>query len=486
MNIIKKLFRTKGTQPDGASLIQRRTGETVLREINGQITPYEDAKEAYVRKCYMLNDLLFTVVKLIVDKATVAPWGPYKIVDKKAFKMMEAYRKQLHKPLAVTKMKAYAIKALEPYNDDEQLNRILDNPNPNSTWSKHHQALWTLKLITGDYYEKWDVYGGGLNGGKIASLDEMPSQYMQILNNRAIPVRVTGYELLTSLSGALKYSIDDILHEAYANPNWSIDGQQLYGMSPVQALLRRIQRNNSSQTAGIKTFENGGVRGIGYLDMPDSINKDDPFGSFTTDQANEIKLKMNELARGGVSNAGSTVISGYKVGFTEFGLSPADLDQAVIELSDLRVIAAAYGVPSQLLNDPDGKQYANQSEGEKALTLRCALPLLNDREQNFNAKLRTLPAYRDTDVWVSYDMSSYAELDENKKDQAEWLDKAWWLTPNEKRQIMGETVSADPLMNRFIIPSGHMLLDDVAADPESGAQAQADQDELDKSGITDY
>jgi HK97 family phage portal protein len=483
MNIYN-LFKRKGTQPDGTSLIQRRVGETILREINGQITPYVDAKDVYVRKCYMLNDLLFTVIKLIVDKAIIAPWSPYKVVDEEAFKVMKAYQKQLDKPLALTKMKAYALKALEPYQTDEQLNAILRNPNPNSTLSKHHQVLWTLKLITGDYYEKWDSFAGGLNKGKIASLDELPSQYMQILNNRAIPVRVTGYELVNTLSGVQRYTPDEILHEAYANPNWSIDGQQLYGMSPVQALLRRIQRNNSSQIAGIKTFENGGVRGIGYLDMPESITKDDPFGTFNNAQANEIKLKWNELSRGGVNAAGSTIISGYKVGFTEFGLSPHDLDQAIIELADMRVIAAAYGVPSQLLNDPDGKQYANQSEGEKALTLRCALPLLNDREQNFNAKLKTLPAYKNTNIWVSYDMSVYSELDENKKDQVEWLEKAWWLTPNEKRQIMGETVSDDPLMSKFIVPSGNMLLEDIAAEP--GADTQAAQDDLNKDGISDY
>jgi HK97 family phage portal protein len=479
-------MRRKGTQPSGVSLIQalnaQRTIDNINRQINDQVTPYSDNKLSYVEKCYLLNDLFYTVIKLIVDKAIISPWAVYRIVDDKAFKLMKAQQKQLGQPGAYTKMMAYAYKALEPYDRDERLNAVLAQPNPNSFLSKHHANLWTSKLITGDYYERWETTDGGLNGGKLAALDELPAQYMQIRNNRAIPVRVTGYDLLAGVN--VKFEPEEILHECYPNPEWSVDGVQLYGMSPARALLRRIQRNNSSQTTGINTFKNGGVNGVAYLDLPDEVMKLDPLGTFTMDQANAIKAKWNEVVKGGVNNAGSTVFSGYKVGFTEIGLSPHDLDQAVIELSDLRIIAAAYGVPSQLLNDPDGKQYANQSEGEKALTIRCALPLLNDREQSFNAKLRQLSAYKNTDIWVSYDMSVYSELEENKKEQVDWLEKAWWLTPNQKLQIMGETVSDDPLMNKVIIPSGSVLLEDIAAEPEGSTQQ--DQDDLEKEGINDY
>ena len=482
MNIFKRMLTRKGTQPDGASLIQQHVARTVIREMNGYITPYEDKRESYVSKAYLLNDLFYTVIKLIVDKAIISPWAVYRVVDQDAFKKMKYWRKNIQKPGAYTKMRAYAYKALEPYDEDERLNAILERPNPEASLSKHHSALWTYKLITGDYYEKWEVTGGGLNSGKISALDCLPSQYMLIRNNHSVPARVTGYSLLEAVN--IDFTADEILHEAYFNPDWSFDGQQLYGMSPARALLRRIQRNNSSQTAGVAAFTNGGVKGVGYLDLPADVMKDDPTGQFTIEQANEIKKKWNELQRGGPDTAGSTVISGYKVGFSAFGLSPVELDQAVIELSDLRIIAAAYGVPSQLLNDPDGKQYANQSEGEKALTLRCALPLLNDREQNFNMKLRSLDAYKNTDLWVSYDMSVYSELEENKKDQVEWLEKAWWLTPNQKLQIMGETVSDDPLMNKIIIPTGNVLLEDIAAEPDGNTQSDAD--DLAKEGIKDY
>jgi phage portal protein BeeE len=94
-------------------------------------------------------------------------------------------------------------------------------------------------------------------------------------------------------------------------------------------------------------------------------------------------------------------------------------------------------VPSQLLNDADNKTYNNQREGEKALTLRCAIPLLDAIAENLNRKLHSDWGYRGTNVYIGYDIQVYQELEANKSEQVDWLDKAWWISPAQKMEIMG-------------------------------------------------
>ena len=121
-----------------------------------------------------------------------------------------------------------------------------------------------------------------------------------------------------------------------------------------------------------------------------------------------------------------------------------------------------YGVPSQLMNDAQNKTYNNQMEGEKALTLRCAIPLLNEIRDDFNKKLHTDWGYANQqDVFIDYDLTVYQELEANKQQQVDWLDKAWWLTPIQKYEEMGIHVP-DELrdeLSKIYIPSNLQALD---------------------------
>lgn len=483
MSYIQSLFKgatlTKGTQPNGASMVQQSVARTVVREMNGQIAPYKDDKVTYIEKGYNLNDIFYMCVKLIVDKATLAPWAMYEVVDEAEYKRAKAYRKQLGKPGMLLKYNKAITKALKPYTGDAALNKLLKRPNEENSLSKHHALLWTYKLVTGEYYERWGTAGGGLNGGLPNELEVLPSQFMNIQTNRAIPLRVTGYVLLAGTQ--YEYSKEEVIHEAYPNLDWTVDGNHFYGMAPIKAALRRNQRNNESQACGAAAVKNGGVKGIAYLKLPPGVQDIDIKGDFTNDQVAEMKLKYEEMLRGGSGTAGTTVFSGYEVGFTEIGLSPADLDQMNIEKWDSRMMAANLGVPSQLINDPDNKTFANQAEGEKALTLRCAVPLLDDREDSLNKQIQSYPQYAHGRYVASYDLSVYSELEENKKEQTEYLAQAWWIKPNRKQEIQGETVDTDPMLDKYYVPAGLVALDDLNVPPADSIDD--DVNALEEEGI---
>lgn len=456
----KNYLLRKGTQPNGASMISQAsaTGRMVVREVNGTIAPYTDAKGEYIKNGYNFNDIVYMVVKAIVDKTCVAPWAAYKIVNEKEYQKALVLRKALDKPGNLDKYKACMTKALEPYETDDKLNKLLKYPNEENSLSKHHALLWTYKLVTGDYFERWDAPSGGPNAGIPDEWEVLPAHFMNILTNKAYPLRVTGYKLLAGINK--DFSKEEVLHESYPNLDWSVSGSHFYGLSPVKVLSKRIQRNNESQATGAALQKNGGQHGFTWMKIPGEVLKDDFQGEFTNDQVNDLKAKYDELVRD-PGSVGSSAFSGYEVGFTPVGLSPVDLDSVNMETHDFRMACGAYNFPGQILGDPASKTYNNMTEAYKALILNCCLPLLSDREQSLTRQLHRNAKYKSENIIISYDLSQYSELEVNKAEQANYLAASDWLTPNERRVIAGETTIDDPLMDKIYMKQGYVPLDEV-------------------------
>ena len=445
--------------------------------INGQIVSYPDDKKTYIEKGYTFNDAVYSCINLIADKAVLAPWSQYEKVDEAEFKKMKAYEKQLDKPGMFGMWQEARVKALKPIPGDAKLAELLEYPNDRSTITQHHSALWRYKLSTGDYYEEWGNYAlDGLNRGKPLTIKFLPSQFMEIISDGNYIPSEAGYKLSQGVQKM--WGKEDILHEYYFNPCWDATGSQLYGMSPLKAALRTVQRSNEAAKANITALQNGGVRGI--LNLVDKRLTDDDIAQ---EQIQAIKKSYERMTRAGTDKYNSVPISGYETSFTSLGLSPVDM--AIVEsgMFDMRMICNVFGVPSELLNDAAASTYNNVTEAEKALTSRCAVPLLNDREQSFNRKLRSLDAYRGKNIYVSYDLGVYPELQDDKGKQATWLKTADWLTRNEKRQEQGFQPVNDPLMDKITVASGEMLLEDLTA---TAPDITASVNDLSKIFISDY
>jgi hypothetical protein len=88
------------------------------------------------------------------------------------------------------------------------------------------------------------------------------------------------------------------------------------------------------------------------------------------------------------------------------------------------------------MNDPENKTFNNSKEGEKALTTRCALPLLTSFRDNLNRKGHT-DWKLDKRYVIDFDMSIFSELQEDVKEVAEWTSKLIAITPNEQRELSG-------------------------------------------------
>ncbi len=115
-------------------------------------------------------------------------------------------------------------------------------------------------------------------------------------------------------------------------------------------------------------------------------------------------------------------------------------------------------MPTQLLNDPDGTTFNNQQEAQKSLYTNVIIPELRTLGE---ALVRWLGEsyYPGQDIRIMPNTSDVEVLQANKKEQSEWLGKAWWLKGSEKRVIMG--LDADSELDKYFLPSNLIELDNI-------------------------
>ena len=447
---IKKLIGAKPLQ--SVLPMSGPLGSTV--SINRGIVTWQGADaQSFVNDGYVGNDIVYSIVKLITDKARLAPFSVYKVIDEKAAKKYKALISQPDKVKNWKELIDLRNKAFEEYNGDARLNELLKHPNDEDSWADIVEQWCAFKLVTGNSFVYGRLIEGGANEGKPLSINVLPAQYMAIIANvEVFPPMVAGYQLYYGKLWSFKR--EEILHDKYFNPQWNITGNQLYGQSPLKAASRTLTRSNEAKTASVSAFQNGGPAGVLFMN-------DDRFDP-QSGQAQAAALKKSVSEKAGSLNFNQIAVSGYKVDWKEIGLSPVELGILESEKWDMVSLCNIYGVPSQLLNDSQNKSYNNQMEGEKALTLRCAIPLLNEIRDDFNKKLHTDWGYANQqDVYIDYDLTVYQELETNKVQQVDWLDRAWWLTPLQKYEEMGIHVP-DELreeLNKIYIPNNLQPLD---------------------------
>jgi phage portal protein BeeE len=433
-----------------------------FRFIGGQLIPYKTDKLTYIEKGYSYNDIIFCVINRIVEKAIVPQWGPYKVVDEKAYFTSRAMFKDLANNSAANN--GDFSKAMRMYQkaivkaDDEALETLIKYPNENDTWADLQRAHYSYKLSVGDYFEAgWESGAtGGLTAGTPRKLYTVAPQWMSIIASNTLPLTATGY--LLQMGTEIPFTKEDILHERYFNPEWDIYGHQLYGMSPIKVYLRRLQRNNMGQTRNMKAAENGGADDIVFID-DDRLRGDD--FKLALEQTTKLKKSWYE-EQGGVNNAGKAVWSPYRLGNIKLTLSPKELMLLDQEKFDLTMAALLYNAPPVLFST-DASTYNNMENGERALVVNCAIPLNLSREASLNRKLQSLPRYRGRNIIISPDLSCYTELQANRKDQVEWLNKSM-LPVYRWYEILGEDRPqgmTDEMWNAIPVPSGTQLFSDL-------------------------
>lgn len=465
MSLIARSLQQKADIP------ARRYMDQPFQMVNGMLVPYVDNKDNYVKKGYNLNDVVYSIIKLITDKVKVSPWGLYKIEDEAAYKQLQVLKaKKNILPQEYNKALSLQKKALVPVANSGKWGELLKYPNEHETWTDLIGNSVAYKLLTGNKYLWGEIIPSGANANFPKRIKLLPAQWVEIFARGTFPdEEITGYAI--SLIPDRKYKPLEVMHEKYFNPNFGLNGDQLYGMSPLKSALMRLKKNNSLTQAEASTFQNEGIKGI--LHMKASIGQAD--GDDVLAQVRKLKEAMiTEWS--GEHNRGRIGIGGYDMGYIPIGLNSEEMQIIESSYLDLRYFCNIYGVPSQLLNDPINKTYNTVKDSERALTSRCALPELKSTADNINRKGETWGIKKGQ--VIDFDMSCFPELMADVKETAEWISSITAISPNEERELVGLAALPNPEMSDpWIKMNGRQPLADFQMNDVDDALDNTDDDE---------
>ena len=178
-------------------------------------------------------------------------------------------------------------------------------------------------------------------------------------------------------------------------------------------------------------------------------NQAKPSGVLTTTSnlTDEQKKRLKEQSKGqygGTGNAGNIMLLDNGLTWEQLSLSPADLDLIRSESMTESKLSTLMGVPPELLDIADKKQYANYKEARKGFYIETVLPV---GKQVWAALNRYF--FPDGNMRFVIDRSEIDVL----RPEAVDLNTAWWITPNQKRAAQGLDKSDDPAMDLYYIPS---------------------------------
>jgi len=207
-------------------------------------------------------------------------------------------------------------------------------------------------------------------------------------------------------------------------------GDDHYGAGCLSAAEQAVAVHNAATDWNRALLENA-ARPSGalvYDGGPDATG-------LTSDQFDRLKAELAQAFQGG-GNAGRPMLLEGGLKWQALSLSPADMDFAELKAAAARDIALAFGVPPMLLGLPGDNTYANYREANRALWRLTLLPLLGKILSGLEEGLR--PSFPDLSLRV--DLDRVPALSEDRERLWAQVTAADFLTPDEKRGLLGLTV----------------------------------------------
>lgn len=447
----------------GKNITQRR----LFEYLSGHAPIYmEDNPKSYIDNGYCFNPDVYAVVNHITNAISSVPFVVMKETNaQKAqqYRRLKSHWKYNTSPDMIARAQELKEEAFEEVDQADDLFRLLEKPNPIQAWPEFFENLMGFKFVTGNTY----AHGIELTDNRFGEMWVLPPQYTRLKADESFETVVKGYVLNLYGKSTKDIPSTNVMHLKYWNPQYSSTGSHLYGMSPLKAARRVILASNAGQEALSKSFGNMGAQGMIYPDDPDISN-------LTREQQSQIESYFQQ--KSGPENYKSALVMSAKFGWEDFGMSPVDLEIIEADRLNTRKICNIYSFPSELLNDPETKTNANKKESRKQLWLDVCIPTLERSYAELNRWL-TQP-YMDAEgdkhdarygdennrYHIDYDVTGIEALAEDMSEKADWLDRAWWVTPNEKRDQMDMEAIDDDSFDSPWVDMGKMPLSQVQSD----------------------
>lgn len=431
MSFLDRLGRKQSAVARIVAAVYAGTGQPVW-------TPIEYKRLA--QEGYQHNTWVYACVSGIAAAAKGIPWVLYQgqgARGQRAAKMIRsgneaALRRAYGRPpgsylagcTPAVRARAWAIRtAVERKElvevESHPLLDLFDRPNPEMGGGAFQEAFFGYWLISGNAY----VEGVPAGRPPVELWPHRPDRITVIPDTKN---RIGGYEYKVAGS-AYRFDPADLMHTKFFHPT-----NDWYGMSPLEAAARAVDRDNAAESWNTALLQNGGR----------------PSGALTTDtelgEQQKIDLKAALDERQGPKAAGRPLLLEGGLKWQEMGLTPRDMDWLNAQKWSLKRISAAYGYPMPLLDPEASATYANYAEARLALYQDRVLPLMDHAADDWNRWLT--PKFGDGLV-LTYDVDGIEALQEDRNQAWQRTDDTR-MTVNERREAVG----LDP------IPGGDVIL----------------------------
>ncbi|OJW50563.1 MAG: phage portal protein [Alphaproteobacteria bacterium 41-28] len=337
---------------------------------------------------YQKNIVVYRCVSLIARGVASVPWRLYK----------EETRLETHPLLS-----------------------LLQKPNPQQGLPRFMEALTAYLLLAGNVYveavipedEPLELYLLRPDRMKIIpGTAAVPEAFEYTLQGRAVRIPVDPFN-----------GHSRVLHIKTFNPlhDW-------YGMSPIEAAAHAIDQHNAVASHNLSLLQNGG-RPSGAIQFRPTKE-----GNILSEQQRQNLRQELLSAVEGANNSGRILIVEGDFEWKEMGLSPKDLDFIEGKYLSAREIAQVYGVPPMLIGVPGDATFSNYKEARYHLWEDTILPHLEMIKGELNQWLTPLFG---TGLVLDYDTDSIPALAPKREVLWGKIEKASFLTLNEKRALVG-------------------------------------------------
>lgn len=301
--------------------------------------------------------------------------------------------------------KLYSDQSMQRTIDSHPLLDLWNRPNPQMGPSELVEQLFGFLHLAGNAY----LYASQLKPTEapVELWPLYPDQMKIVAGQYAIQGYVYGY----GGPSPRIFELGNVMHLKFP----SYDERSLYGLSPVEVAMRKVDSLNTSAEYGVALKQNYGSPSALFTAK----------GYITVEQRNQIKSELRKKFSG-KRNAGMPLVLEADMNYQQMSLSPKEMDWLASDQVDERGICMIMDVPSILLSDYEGATYANRKEAKQSLFTENVLPKMDKMVGHVNMWL--VPMYEDlrrSGAYFSYDKKDievlaelYTDVEKQFKDNA--------------------------------------------------------------------
>jgi HK97 family phage portal protein len=231
------------------------------------------------------------------------------------------------------------------------------------------------------------------------------------------------------------------------------------GLSELQSGAMQVCQLNEGAQWNATTLKNS-MRPAGafvYTPPPGTMNP-----SLAPHQREQLANDINTRLTGS-ENAAKPMILDGGLTWMEMSISPKDLEWLEGLRDAARTICFLLDYPALMLGIPGDATYKNYNEARMSFYQDSAIPLMTSALDVFNEDL--VPIYGE-DLRLVVDVDKVEALAELRASTWDRVNNATFLTPNEKRAIVGKPKLDSPLADELWVPTSLVPMDEALAEPE--------------------